>query len=136
MAKSKDYAKILSHQITSDPDFAEDMEREHLNGLLAVLIYSERKKAKLSQKKLADRAGTHQSVIARLENADYDGRSIESLRKVLYALGRRLIVSVEPLVSESAETYTLAGPFSPLKVWRPEVAYLPAETQAESAAIG
>lgn len=98
MATTKDFAKFLAEQIDDDDSLAEDIERERLNGEIAALIYTERNNAGLTQKELAEKTGTHQSVIARLEDADYNGRNIELLRKVLRALGRRLSVSVEPLV--------------------------------------
>ena len=131
MGKPKDFAKLLVEQIKSDLGFADDMDRERLNGEIAVLIHSERTKAGLTQKELADRAGTHQSVIARLEDAEYDGRTIELLRSVLRALGLRLSVSAEPLV-ESGATVNII-PFKP-KLWAPPVGSPPIETQTSSAA--
>ena len=41
---------------------------------------------------LADRIGTHQSVIARLEDADYDGHSLSMLWKIADAIGAELKV--------------------------------------------
>jgi len=117
MGKPQDFAKLLVEQIQSDENFVDDMDRERLNGEIAVLIYSEREKAGLTQKQLADMAGTHQSVIARLEDAEYSGRTIELLRTVLSALGRRLVVAAEPLASSSATVNIL--PFETPKIWTP-----------------
>lgn len=101
MAKTKDFAKFLANQVESDEALADDIERERLNADIAVLIYSEREQAGLTQQELAEKAGTHQSVIARLEDAEYNGRTIELLRRVLHALGRRLAVSAEPLIEDT-----------------------------------
>jgi transcriptional regulator with XRE-family HTH domain len=131
MAKAKDYAKLLAKQIKGDPEFADAMDRERLNGEIAVLIYSERTNARLTQQELAEKAGTHQSVIARLEDAEYSGRTIELLRQVLRALGLRLAVSAEPLVEDNATVITL--PFKN-KVWEPPIGSQPVETHTASAA--
>jgi len=131
MAKAKDYARLLAEQIKGDRDFADDMDRERLNGEIAVLIYSERTTAGLTQQELADKAGTHQSVIARLEDAEYSGRTIELLRKVLRALGCRLAVSVAPLVADSDTAHIV--PFAP-QLWKPPAGSPPVETQTASAA--
>jgi ribosome-binding protein aMBF1 (putative translation factor) len=101
MAKTKDFAKFLANQVESDEALADAIERERLNADIAVLIYSEREQAGLTQQELAEKAGTHQSVIARLEDAEYNGRTIELLRRVLHALGRRLAVSAEPLIEDT-----------------------------------
>ena len=46
----------------------------------------------LSQKDLADKIGTKQSAISRLENASYNP-SIEFLNKVAHALGKKINIS-------------------------------------------
>jgi transcriptional regulator with XRE-family HTH domain len=131
-AKSKDFAKLLVEQIKADGGFADDMGRERLNGEIAVLIYSERTKAGLTQSALAAKAGTHQSVIARLEDAEYDGRTIELLRKVLSALGRRLSVTAEPLTEDSVTRNII--PFQqPSEAWHPP-GLQSVQTQTASAA--
>ena len=47
---------------------------------------------KLTQEKLADLAGTKQSVISRIEDADYYGHSLRLLRRIARALGKKLRV--------------------------------------------
>jgi predicted transcriptional regulator len=44
----------------------------------------------LTQKQLADRVGTKQSAIARLEDADYDGHSLSMLQKIAGALNQKV----------------------------------------------
>ncbi len=47
-----------------------------------------RNEAGLSQAELADRIGTKQSVISRLEDADYEGHSLSMLHRIAAALGQ------------------------------------------------
>lgn len=44
----------------------------------------------MSQRELADLIGTRQSVVARLEDADYRGHSLSMLQRIGNALGQRL----------------------------------------------
>ena len=52
--------------------------------------------AKLSQAELARKVGTTQSVISRLEDADYDGHSLEMLRRIASALEQRIEIRFLP----------------------------------------
>ena len=70
------------------------LEQERENAEIASMIYDLRTQAGLTQKELADRIGTKQSVISRLEDADYGGHSLSMLRRIARALKQRLTVSV------------------------------------------
>jgi len=59
-------------------------------------IYKARKKAKLTQQQLAERVGTKQPVIARLEDADYKGHSLAMLRRIAEALDTKIEVRFVP----------------------------------------
>ena len=50
----------------------------------------------LTQRELAERVGTTQSVIARIEDADYEGHSLRMLRRVAEALDAHLSVRLVP----------------------------------------
>lgn len=63
------------------------LERERLNAAVARQIYEARTSQRLSQSRLATMIGTTQSVIARLEDADYDGHSLTMVRRIAEALG-------------------------------------------------
>ncbi len=69
-------------------------ERENLR--IAEQIYELRTAAGLNQKDLARRIGTTQSVISRLEDADYDGHSLAMLERIALALGHRLCIHFVP----------------------------------------
>lgn len=60
---------------------------------LGQLIYDLRTRAGLSQRELAERMGTTQSVISRLEEGGGARNRIDTLARVAAALGRHLIVS-------------------------------------------
>lgn len=60
---------------------------------LGQLIYDLRSNAGLSQRELATRMGTTQSVISRLEEGGGARNRIDTLARVATALGRHLVVS-------------------------------------------
>ncbi len=60
---------------------------------LAQMIYDLRTGAGLSQRELAERMGTTQSVISRLEEGGGSGNRVDTLARVAVALGRHLIIS-------------------------------------------
>ena len=62
---------------------------------LAMLVREMRGAAKLSQAQLAERAGTTQSVIARLEDAEYTAHSLHTLEKIAAACGVSLTLHAQ-----------------------------------------
>ena len=60
---------------------------------LGQLIYDLRTEASLSQRELAERMGTTQSVISRLEEGGGAKNRLDTLARVATALNRHLIVS-------------------------------------------
>jgi len=90
MAKTSDALKIIDG-LTADDFEMENLIREaSLNAIVAQLIYEARTARGLTQKQLADRVGTKQSAIARLEDADYDGHSLSMLQKIAGALNQKV----------------------------------------------
>lgn len=85
----------------SDPVMRAMIEKELLNGRIATLIYDAREQAGLTQQQLAERIGSRQSVIARLEDADYSGHSLTMLAKIAHALDRQVRVELEPIASKA-----------------------------------
>jgi DNA-binding XRE family transcriptional regulator len=84
-------ALALVEELTGkSQEMAELIEQEQANLDIARKIYVLRTKAKLSQAELARKVGTTQSVISRLEDADYDGHSLEMLRRIAAALQKRV----------------------------------------------
>jgi len=77
-------------------EMADLIEQERGNLDMARKIYELRAKANLSQAALARKVGTTQSVISRLEDADYDGHSLEMLRRIASALEKRVEIRFLP----------------------------------------
>jgi transcriptional regulator with XRE-family HTH domain len=57
---------------------------------LARKIYELREEAGLTQERLAKLVGTTASVISRLENSDYEGRSLTMLKRIAAAVDKRV----------------------------------------------
>jgi len=70
-----------------------------LNAEIAQEIYALRTRAGLTQKQLAALVGTTDSVISRLEDADYAGHSLKMLQRIAAALHRRIEIQFVPLRS-------------------------------------
>ncbi len=77
------------------------VERERVNAHVAQMIYDRRIAAGLTQRQLAERVGTRQSVISRLEDADYGGHSLSMLQRVAEALGQRIEVQMTTIDAEA-----------------------------------
>jgi ribosome-binding protein aMBF1 (putative translation factor) len=97
MEKRKNSAgKVLSRITGDDPKLREIIEEQKLSVRVAEMIHDAREAAGLTQAALARLVGTTQSVISRLEDADYEGRSLTMLDRVAKALGQRLEVRLVP----------------------------------------
>lgn len=90
--KTRNALDLIARDVGDDPSFRARVEEEKLNAQVARLIHDARVAAKLTQKRLADLVGTTQPVIARLEDADYEGHSLAMLRRIAAALNRRIEV--------------------------------------------
>jgi ribosome-binding protein aMBF1 (putative translation factor) len=55
-----------------------------------------REKARLSQKDLAQRIGTKQSAISRLERGAFKKATVETLEKIADALNFKLVIELQP----------------------------------------
>ena len=92
MPQTTDALKILENMTGADETARSGIARAKVNFEIAQLIYDTRTHAQLSQSALAAMIGTRQSVIARLENADYEGHSLSMLQRIATALNQRLEV--------------------------------------------
>jgi ribosome-binding protein aMBF1 (putative translation factor) len=86
--KTSDAVAILNRMAGNNPELRRLTEEARVNAAVAQLIYEARNKAGLSQAELAEKIGTKQSVISRLEDADYDGHSLNMLQRIAAALGQ------------------------------------------------
>lgn len=96
-------AETILHQrlYKHRPHRAAEYEQTRREMELGLKIRRLRREAGLTQAQLAKRIGTQPSAISRLEDADYDGHSIQTLAKAADALGMRLIVDFEPKANVS-----------------------------------
>lgn len=90
MAKTKDALKIIEKINRTDSELQEMVAEASINAKVAQLIYEARILVGLTQKHLADLIGTKQPVIARLEDADYEGHSLSMLQRIAHALNQCL----------------------------------------------
>ena len=86
--KTSDAVAILDRMAGDSAEMRRLTEEARINAAVAQLIYAARTKAGLSQEELAERVGTKQSVISRLEDADYEGHSLSMLQRIAAALGQ------------------------------------------------
>ncbi|MBI1786384.1 MAG: XRE family transcriptional regulator [Acidobacteria bacterium] len=89
-----------------DREYREVYAEDFLNTSLATQISVIREQRGLTQKQLAEKIGTQQAGVSRVENVNYAAWNINTLRKIAYALGARLKVSIETyrtLVEEAEE---------------------------------
>jgi ribosome-binding protein aMBF1 (putative translation factor) len=96
MTKTNDALKIIRRSIGEDLELQEMVKEASINAQVSLIIYDVRKQAGLTQRQLADLIGTTQSVIARLEDADYDGHSLSMLARIAAALDRKLEIKMLP----------------------------------------
>lgn len=79
-----------------DDDFAREYERELLINAIAGLVVKLRKDKKLTQSQLAEKLGTAQSVIARLESGNTSRMpSIDILARIANATHTKINLSFE-----------------------------------------
>lgn len=94
--RTRDGLKILDRITGKDPQLREEIAGARLNVRVAQLIYAARIAAGMTQEQLADRVGTKQSVIARLEDADYKEHSLTMLSRIGDALHQKVEVRFVP----------------------------------------
>jgi ribosome-binding protein aMBF1 (putative translation factor) len=96
MARTKNALKILEKVTGKDPVLRSEIANARINLRVARMIHDSRIKAGLSQRQLADLIGSKQPVIARLEDADYEGHSLSMLQRIAEALEQRLELRFVP----------------------------------------
>jgi ribosome-binding protein aMBF1 (putative translation factor) len=95
-APTTDALAILEHEFGGAPGWSEAVARERQRANVAQAIHDARTRAGLTQRQLADLIGTRQSVISRLEDADYEGHSLRMLERIARALNLELRVEMVP----------------------------------------
>ena len=94
--RRSDGLQILERVTGRDAQLRKDIAEANVNFRVAQRIYDARTAAGLTQLQLADLIGTRQSVIARLEDAEYRGHSLSMLARIADALHSQLEVVFVP----------------------------------------
>ncbi len=89
---TRDFAEVIGAKLAGNPKLAEAVENEAFSADIAQKVYDLRKEAGLTQQQLASLIQTTQSVISRIEDADYDGHALALLKRIAFALGKKLRV--------------------------------------------
>lgn len=97
MAKTSNALKILKRRREKDPELQKFYEEEKTNLSAALAIRKAREEAGLTQEELAKKVETTQSVISRLEDADYEGHTLNMLHRIAEALHRRVIIKMSEI---------------------------------------
>ena len=93
MTQKTNFDRYLEEQL-KDAAFKERFERAGEAWDVAVKLAALRKEAGLSQKELAQKVGTSQQQISRLESPSYEGHSLSMLRRIATVLGATIHVSI------------------------------------------
>jgi transcriptional regulator with XRE-family HTH domain len=102
--KTSDAVRILRNRyVKDDPQRKASVEAERVNAHVARMIYDLRNDAGLTQRELAELVGTTQSVISRLEDADYEGHSLSMLSRIAEALRQKMTVAMTPKDPQQTE---------------------------------
>jgi len=96
MAQTKDALRILRKVTGNNEAVKAGIAQARINFEVAQMIYDARTRAGLSQSELAELIGSKQPVIARLEDADYEGHSLTMLQRIAAALEQRLELRFVP----------------------------------------
>ena len=90
---------------------------------IAAKVYQYRSKSCLTQTELAKLVGTTQSVISRIEDADYEGHSLTILKRIASALGKYIRVEWHdrPVRTESVISDSFPIDWKPSNAWSPEI---------------
>ena len=94
--RTTDAVAILDQMAGENPNLQRLTEEARINAAVAQLIYAARTKSGLSQVELAERIGTKQSVVSRLEDADYEGHSLSMLHRIASSLGQCVEIRFRP----------------------------------------
>jgi len=92
---------LYNEFIGSDPERIASYEEERIKAEIARHVYDLREQARLTQKQLADLAGTTETVIDDLEEADYEGDSLSMLIRIATTLRKR--IGVQLVISNASE---------------------------------
>lgn len=90
--KTTDAIELMNKWYGGDEEWDQMLIDERLRVQVGQIVYDLRTESGLSQETLAKMAGTSQSIISRVENADYEGSALEMLYRICSVLHKQLKV--------------------------------------------
>jgi transcriptional regulator with XRE-family HTH domain len=90
-------ADEVNSKLNENPDFIKAKRKNRPYNDLVVEIITRRVELRLSQKELAEKAGTHQSRISKIESAELDVR-LSTLIEIAEALETELEIRLLPII--------------------------------------
>ena len=102
MGATTNAVKILDQMVGADSEMRAMLEEERANLRVARMVYEARTAARVTQAELAARVGTQPWVIARLEDADYEGQTLGTLARIVRSLDQRMEVRLAPRQAATA----------------------------------
>jgi len=94
MKNKSEFQKLLKKEL-KNPEFAKAFTEESEKLDIALKIQKLRVRKGITQEELAKRIGTSQSVISRIENANYKNHTLSMLIKIAKAMDAHLTVDFE-----------------------------------------
>ena len=99
MKRTRDGMEIIKLRFGVDPRTDPNVQAFAEDFRIAQVVYDARQAAGMSQKQLAEAIGVAETVVAELEDADYEGDSLSMLRRIAQALNMKLRVELVPAES-------------------------------------
>lgn len=94
--KGTDALDYIKKKYGNYPEFEDGVKKADAALRIGQMIYNARQEAGITQKELAKMVGTTQSVISRLEDADYEGYSLPLLNRIASALDKQVEIRFIP----------------------------------------
>lgn len=95
MSKKLNDLDRLESKLMEDPAFVSEYKASKPFAELTMQIIRARYDAGLTQKQLAEKIGTRQSVVSRIESFDYGGMSLRTLQRIAEALGLEVDIQLK-----------------------------------------
>lgn len=105
MARRKTLMDEIRDELARDRELDAAYQRELARLKLANQIAALRRSVGLSQAQLAERIGTKQAGVARMERASYSSFTVATLAKIAAATGARLDIRLTPPVRAARPHY-------------------------------
>ena len=106
MTRKTSSLRDLARRLDKDPEHRKEYRRQTPYYDLLLDVVRRRKELGITQEKLAELSGMHQSQISRIENAEHDPR-LSTIIKLAEALGMRVDMRLVPLVQIDEATWEL-----------------------------